>query len=96
MKELIMNWFKKKEKPCEHVYFAVLNSVSHIEDIKRTGIAHFHFLLTCGKCGAPIDETITIQRVRQFDNLNYLVEFYKTTVLMRLAGKYKIMNKIDF
>lgn len=34
--------------------------------------------------------------VREFDNINYLVEFYKTTVLMRPAGKYKIMNKIDF
>lgn len=91
-----MNWFKKKEKQCEHVYFAVFNSVTNLVDIEKTGSASFHFLLTCGKCGAPIDETITIQRVRQFDNLNCLVEFYKTTVLMRLAGKYKIMNKIDF
>lgn len=90
-----MNWFKK-EKQCEHVYFAVFNGVTNLVDIKETGSAAFYFLLTCGKCGAPIEATITIRHVRIFDNINQLVEFYKTTVLMRLAGKYKIMNKIDF
>lgn len=87
-----MNWFKKK---CEHVYFAVFNSVD-FEMIKRNGSCEFNFLLTCSKCGDIQDTQIIIDNCRSFKTSNECVEFYKTTVLMRLCGKYKIMNKIDF
>lgn len=90
-----MNWFKKKENQCEHVYFAAFNSLD-FEMIKRNGSCEFNFLLTCSKCGDGQDIKIKIDNCRGFDSSNQCVEFYKTTVLMRLAGKYKIMNKIDF